>query len=238
MPNDMSHRVHNNQILPVVNQTMPVFLTQPAMPPCGQVMTHAPNPSVPGSIVPCHNQPSYITAPVTLSSSMQPTLTYAITTPEVKEPQKLSTVEENVEDNEETHEKSKSNLPNGHCTENDVDKKQPRQTHYAVEIKSPPKSDTDTTKTSISNHVDDPGISPKAASLSVTTSLAKLQISKSPVKTDPQASATKSAPADKVSTEPAPCEVNGKVAEKPVINGYATAARKVVPKPLLVNGNV
>lgn len=232
LPTDMTHRVHNNQILPVVNPQMPVLVAQPTMPHCGQVITHQPNPSAAGSMVPCHtNQPNYITAPVTISSSMQPTLTYTVGPAEVKEPLKLSTVEEHTEDNEGTE----SDIRNGHCAENDVG-----QT-ATTEVKPLPKPDTETTKSPISKPLDDTDISPKTTSLPVTAALAKLQISgvrgKSPVKTGNDVSPKKATSADKISKESSSSEANGNVPEKPTMNGYATAARKVVPKPLLVNGN-
>lgn len=239
MPTDMAHRVHTNQIVPVINQPpMSVFLAQPTMQP--QVMTHGSNPSVPGNVVTCHtNQPNYITAPVTLSSSMQPTLTYSIGTTEVKESPKLSTVEEHVENNEDGEEKPKSIPANGHCVEDDVEKKQTAQISSTTEVKPLPKPDTETTNSPMSKPLNGSIISPpKTVPLPVTAALAKLQINgvggKSPVKTEQEVSPMSP---DKISKESTHCEVKAKVAEKSTMNGYATAARKVVAKPLLVNGS-
>lgn len=254
LPPDANARMPHPPITgrpPVMNPQLPVIIRQPPVPHPGQVVMHGPNPSTCAPVAPNHpNAPAFITSPVTLTSGVQPILTYSVVTAPAKEigPPRLAPVEESTEttemkgeptatkaqEPEDTAVKSNDREANPEAAETDVKP-------AAIAIRPPPESAASKAKSSASPQSKDSKPTPKVATTVNSAAPPKPQSSGGRNSSAPPPQKNTGAPTKPLETEKPANETEVAAAgentsSKPVVNGYATAARKALPKALPANG--
>lgn len=240
IPSGMNDRIVNAQIIPMVNSQMQVV----AVPHQG--VPNGPAPSQSGAIVQgISTQPTYITTPVTLSPSAHPILTYSVGTAEVKDMSKLPPVAEHIEPAEVKDEASNSSLPNGHCADGEkkasLEQAPSQAKNTAIDIKRIQSATTEKSMSEIIEKFKDFTTAPKRLEPAAQQSLSKPAVNgvgfKSPVRLDKDIVPSKSVNSSKVFKEFHPVAAKENGLGNPVVNGYATAAKKTAPNPISVHSN-